>query len=206
MKTLVMIGLLAIAPLAFAAQDTRELPEFTSISAKGVFKLVVTAGQPQSVVLSADDGALPNVTTSVVDGELVIGMPKKGNSWSGEKLSITIGMQQLKKLQIEGVGGTTLNALAGDEFTLRFQGVGHLTANGKVQRFVLKAEGVGGVNARNLEAQLVDASVEGVGSVSVRATESLKARVEGIGSLTYYGKPTKVSQTAEGIGSIRAAE
>jgi hypothetical protein len=206
MKKVILIGLLATAPFAFAAQETRELPEFTSISTKGAFKLVVTAGQPQSVVVSADDAALANISTSVVDGELVIATPKKSNNWSSDKISITIGVQQLKKMQIEGVGGTTLNALDGDEFQLNYEGVGHLTANGKVKRFVLKAEGVGSVNARNLDARSVEASVEGIGSVSVRASESLKARVEGIGSLTYYGRPALVNKTAEGIGSIRAAD
>jgi hypothetical protein len=206
MKILAMAGLLAIAPLAFAAEETRVLPEFTSISTQGVFKLVVTAGQPQAVMVSADDQQLANLSTTVVDGELVIAMPKKHNYRSSDKINITIGMQQLQRLRIEGVSETILNALAGENFQLQYQGVGHLTAHGKVKRLVVKAEGVGSINARNLEAQSVDATVEGIGSVSVRASESLKARVEGLGSLTYYGKPAQVSKSAEGIGSIRAAE
>ena len=56
------------------------------------------------------------------------------------------------------------------------------------------------------DAQIVDARLAGVGSAKVRASESLTARVEGIGSLTYYGKPAKVTKSADGIGTVHAAE
>jgi hypothetical protein len=133
-------------------------------------------------------------------------MPEEKNFKWKDRIRIVIGVSQLNKFQMEGVGETTLNQLSGDEFLLRYQGVGALTANGKVQRFILKAEGVGSVNARDLDAKSVDARLEGIGSVKVRASESLNAKVEGLGSLTYYGKPGRVTQSAEGIGSIRAGD
>jgi hypothetical protein len=104
------------------------------------------------------------------------------------------------------VGDTTLNGLGGENFELNYQGVGKLTANGKVQKLVLKAKGVGAIDAHALYAQSVDASLEGVGSVSVRASKSLNAKVQGIGSLSYYGKPAQLAKSIEGIGSIRAAD
>ena len=79
-------------------------------------------------------------------------------------------------------------------------------STGKVQTFVLKAEGVGAVNARELDAQHVDVSLQGVGSAQVRATESLRAKLEGIGSLTYYGNPKRVSKQVEGIGRVASGE
>jgi hypothetical protein len=195
-----------LSPLAFAAQETRDLPSFNAIATQGAFTLVVNAGQKQSFEVSGDEAELATLETKVVDGELQISLPRKQSLWWGDRLKITIGMEELQKMSMEGVGDTTLNALSGERFALSYQGVGYLHANGKVQHFALKAEGVGAVNARKLEAQSVDASLQGIGSVSVRATESLNAKVEGLGSLSYYGKPAQVRQSAEGIGSIRAAE
>lgn len=206
MKRLLLIGLLAAAPWAIAGQETRELPEFKSITTQGAYKLVVTAGQKQSVVVTGDEAILAKLSTKVVGDDLVISMPEEKNFKWKDRVSIVIGVSQLNKFQMEGVGETTLNQLAGEEFLLRYQGVGALTANGKVQRFILKAEGVGSVNARDLDAKSVDARLEGIGSVKVRASESLNAKVEGLGSLTYYGKPGRVTQSAEGIGSIRAGD
>lgn len=197
---------IASSGLAWAAQEARELPAFSAITTQGAFKLVVNAGQAQAFEVSGDEADLAKLETKVVDGTLQISMPKNHSFKWGDRMKITIGMDQLKKMTMEGVGDTTLNALTGEHFALNYQGVGHLSANGKVQHFVLKAEGVGAVNARNLEAQTVDASLQGIGSVSVRASESLNAKVEGLGSLSYYGKPANVRKSAEGIGSIRAAE
>lgn len=205
-KLLMTVLLAAAAPLAMAAQETRELAEFKSITTQGAYKLVVTAGQPQSVVVSGDQDVIAKLSTKVVGDNLVISMPEEKRSGWKDKLTIVIGVAQLNKLQMEGIGDTTLNQLAGDEFLLRYQGVGTLTANGKVQRFILKAEGVGSVDARELDARFVEASLEGIGSAKVRASESLNAKVEGIGSLSYYGKPARVTKSAEGIGSVRAAE
>ena len=65
---------------------------------------------------------------------------------------------------------------------------------------------MGSKNARDLDAQHVDVSLEGVGSLKVRATESLRAKVEGIGSLTYYGKPSRIIKLVDGIGKISAGD
>jgi hypothetical protein len=206
MRKFLCIGLLAASPWAFAAQEARELPDFKSIRSQGVYTLVVTAGQKQSVVVNGDESLLAKLSTTVVGDELVIAMPeKKSNGWNG-RIAITITVPELTRMHLEGVGGTTLKQLAGESFHLSYQGVGSTTVDGKVKHFVLKAEGVGSLNARELDAQHVDARLEGVGSVKVRASESLTARVEGIGSLTYYGKPARVTKSAEGIGSVRAAE
>jgi len=206
MRKLLCIGLLATTPWAFAAQEARELPEFKSIKSQGVYTLVVTAGQKQSVMVNGDESALARLSTTVVGDELVIAMPeKKSFGWS-DRVAITITVPELTRMHLEGVGGTTLKQLAGESFGLTYQGVGSTTVDGKVRHFVLKAEGVGTLNARELDAQIVDARLAGVGSAKVRASESLTARVEGIGSLTYYGKPAKVTKSADGIGTVHAAE
>ena len=207
MRKLLMTVLLAATPfLAQAAQETRELAEFKSISSQGVYKLVVTVGQPQSVVVTGTEEALAQLQTKVVNDNLHITMLDNDKKKWKDKLTIQIQVARLSQLKMEGVGDTVLNQLAGEEFSLRYQGVGSLKASGKVDRFVLKAEGVGHVNARDLEAKSVEASIEGLGSAKVHATESINAKVQGIGSLTYYGRPARVTKSAEGIGSVRAGD
>ena len=205
-KLLASTLLVAAVPLAFAAQETRELPTFKSITSQGVYRLVVTSGQPQSVVVAGDEAMLSKLSTKVVGDDLVISMPDEKHIKWKDKLTITIGVAQLAKFQMEGVGDTNLNQLSGDEFLLRYKGVGSLTATGRVQHFVLNAEGVGSINARELEAKSVQARLAGVGSAKVRASESLNAKVEGVGSLTYYGNPKQVSKSTDGIGSVHAAD
>lgn len=192
---------------ALAADQLRDVPAFTSISSQGVFQVTVNVGQKQSVALSGSERMLAKIETKVEDGVLMVTMPEHKNFQNDEKMAqITINVEQLNQFQMEGAGKTELNNIAAERFRLNFQGVGLLRATGKVQTLVLKAEGVGSVNARDLEAQHVDVNVQGVGAVQIRAKESLRAKVEGIGSLTYYGRPAHISKTMDGIGSISAGD
>lgn len=203
---LALIACLATSPLAMAASETRDLPPFASISSQGVYRLVVTAGQKQSVVVDGEPAVLAKVKTTVSGDHLVISMTESKNHQWKDKVHITIGVPQLNAFQFEGVGDTRLVNLAGEQFRLSYQGVGSLTVTGQVQKFAFKAEGVGNLDARALNARSVEAHLQGVGSAEVRATESLDASVEGVGSLTYYGKPKQVIKNVQGVGRVRAGD
>lgn len=207
MKKLLVLGLMSVAPWCLAAEQTRDVADFKSISSQGVYKLVVNVGKKQSVVVSsADDTILGKLVTKVVGDELVISMPDVKNHKTSDKVTIAINVAELTKFQMEGAGDTELNSLKGDRFELKYQGVGRLTANGKVERFVMSMEGVGMVNTRELDAKHADVRLEGVGSAKVRATESLTAKVDGVGSLTYYGHPARIKKSVDGIGSVSAGD
>jgi hypothetical protein len=199
------VGSLLAAP-AWATDQTRDVPVFQSITSQGAFKVTVNVGQKQSVQLSGSDAMLARIETKVVDNTLVLTTADNKKSSTDDKVHIIINVEQLKQFQLEGAGKTELNNLAGERFRLNYQGVGMLKASGKVQTLIIKAEGVGAINTRELDAQHVDVSLEGVGSVEVRATESLRAKVDGIGSLTYYGKPSRISKSVDGIGRVSAGE
>ena len=199
-------GYLMAATPAWAAEQTRDVAVFQSITSQGAFQVTVNAGQKQSVVLSGSDTALARIETKVVDNTLVLSTSERKHSNQDDKVRISINVETLKQFQMEGAGKTELNNLSGERFRLSYQGVGLLKANGKVQTLIIQAEGVGSINTRDLNAQHVDVSLEGVGSVQVRATESLRAKVDGIGSLTYYGKPSRISKSVDGIGKVSAGD
>jgi hypothetical protein len=78
--------------------------------------------------------------------------------------------------------------------------------NGDVKTFTMKAEGVGEVDAQALLANDADVSFRGIGDVKVFARNRLDAVVQGMGGVTYYGKPRTVNKSASGIGSVKAGE
>ena len=201
-----LVGLLMATPSAWALEQTRDVPVFQSITSQGPFSVTVNVGQKQSVVLSGSDTALARIETKVVNKTLVLSTPDRERVRDEDKVRVSINVEQLGQFQLEGAGKTELNNLSGELFRLNYQGVGLLKANGKVQTLIIKAEGVGSINTRDLDAQHVDVSLEGVGSVQVRATESLRAKVDGIGLLTYYGKPARISKSVDGIGKVSAGD
>jgi hypothetical protein len=99
-----------------------------------------------------------------------------------------------------------LNKVNTDRLDISYLGAGHLAANGKVKYLRLNAKGVGEVDTKALVADRVDVNFEGVGNVSVHATELLNAVAKGIGGLTYYGHPKTINKSVSGIGNVRAGD
>lgn len=203
---LVLAALLLTSAFASAADQSRALPAFHSVSIQGPVMLVLDAGKPQSVVLRGDDKFFGRVDTRVTDGKLHITFPrdKKNNIHLDNDTKILISVPSLKAFFVEGAGSAELNNLSGESIDIGFQGAGRLAANGKVGSLKLNAQGVGDVDTKSLLAQRANVNFEGIGAVKVYASERLDASVQGMGSLNYYGNPRTVNKSVEGIGSVKA--
>lgn len=205
-RTLILASLL-LASSAYADDQVRNLPSFKSIKSRSAFNLVVEVGKTQSVTIKGDEKFIANVTTEVMGDELIVASREKKRSIKiSDSDQVVITVPELSKFKMEGTGTTTLNNLSGPRFDIYYEGVGMLSANGKVKALSLKAQGVGLVDTKDLLAEQVDVKVEGVGAVKVNASDTLRASVQGIGSLTYYGHPRNISRAVEGIGSVSAGD
>lgn len=197
---------LLLTSSAHAAEQTRNLPAFKAINNKGAFSLLVEVGKTQSVVVKGDDKFISKIMTEVVGDELMVSYREKNSIKISEETQVVITVPELLKFKMEGVGPTVINNVAGARFDVTYEGVGSLVVTGKTQTLKLKVQGVGMVDTKGLIAETVDVNLEGVGSVKVYASERLKASVQGIGSLNYYGNPRSISKSVEGIGSMRAGD
>jgi hypothetical protein len=206
MRKLIMIGLTLLSASAFAGEQNRTVTPFNAIRTQGALIVEVEVGPAYSIKVKGDDKYLAKVVTDISGDELLISYKEKNYMRISDELKVTITMPALTKFKMEGAGKTTLNNVAGDRFDLNYEGVGLLKVSGKVNSFRLRSQGVGFVDAKDLRAEVVDATVEGIGSVSVYASEKLKASVNGIGSLNYYGNPKSIHKTVDGIGGVSAGK
>jgi len=192
---------------ASAADQARTVAPFTSISVQGPISVTVDAGKAQqSLVLRGSDAFISELTTEVVNGELRLRMrDKKFNNVRGDQ-QVVIAMPQLRAFNAEGAGETRLNNVRGDRLDVSYRGAGSMAINGQVKTFKMSAEGVGEVDTKALVANDVDIRFQGVGDVKVYARERLDAKVQGMGSLTYYGKPRAVNKSVQGLGSVKAGD
>jgi hypothetical protein len=198
--------LYAVSGPALAAESTRALPPFIAVNAKGAFAMTVEAGKTQSVVVRGDDKFIADLKTMVVDNELQITMSDKTYDGGKGAPRITITVPTLSRVKVEGAGETVINNVNTDRLDIGYLGAGLLTASGKVKYLRLNAKGVGQVDTKALHAERVDVNFEGVGSVSVYASDLLNAVAKGMGSLDYYGKPKTVNKSVSGIGSVNARD
>lgn len=209
MKRAAIAALLALASLsAQAAEQVRNVTPFKTIDARGPVSLVVEVGKTHSVRVEGNQKFIERVTTEVVNGELRLGFEDKNtnniNIKDDERVVVT--MPELASFRGEGAGLMVLNNVRGEHFDVNYRGAGSLQMNGRVGHLRLNAEGVGEVVAKDLVAQDADVTFRGIGEVSVHAKNRLNASVQGLGNLTYYGKPQSVSRSVSGIGNVTAAK
>ncbi|GLR12352.1 hypothetical protein GCM10007907_11420 [Chitinimonas prasina] len=190
-------------------EQQRPVTDFQSIRSDGVWILDVKVGPAPSVKVKADDNLQPLIETVVQNKQLHIrfkGGKQTVHLKDDSKLRIEVTVPKLTAYSHEGAGKTIFHDINSEQFSLEYEGAGLVTATGRVSKLSVQAAGAGALDLDALKARDVSVSLEGVGAISVYASESLTAAVDGIGSLTYYGKPTKVSKTVSGIGSVSAGD
>ena len=203
---LALAAALSLAATAHADDQVRSTPAFTAISVQGPISVTVDAGKTQSLTLRGDARFLRDVTSEVVNGELRLSVREKKNiSWHGDP-RVIITMPALRAVEVEGAGAIRLNQIRGERLDVNYRGAGSMNINGEVKTFKMQAEGVGEVDAKALAANDVDLSFRGIGDVKVTARNRLDAVVQGIGNVTYYGKPRTVNKSASGLGSVKAGD
>jgi hypothetical protein len=204
--TFAVAAVLSITATAHADDQVRSMPAFTSISVQGPINVTVDAGKAQSLTVRGDRRFIDDLSTDVVNGELRLRLrDKKTRSWQGSP-HVVVTVPALRAVDVEGTGEIKLNQIRGERLDVNYRGVGDMAINGEVKTFRMQAAGVGEVNAKALDANDVDVTFHGIGEVRVTARNRLDAVVQGMGNLTYYGKPRTVNKTASGIGSVRAGD
>jgi hypothetical protein len=203
---LALAAALSFAATAHADDQVRNMPAFTAISVQGPISITVDAGKAQSVTLRGDARFLQDVTSEVVNGELRLSVREKKNiSWHGDP-RVVITVPDLRAVGVEGAGEVKLNQIRGERLDVNYRGAGSMNIKGEVKTFKMQAEGVGEVDAKSFIADDVNVVFRGIGDVKVFARNRLDATVQGIGSLTYYGKPRSVNKSASGLGSVKAGD
>lgn len=112
----------------------------------------------------------------------------------------TIDAKSLE-LRVTGSGDVVLDVNAG-RLEARITGSGDMKVEGNAVDLEVSLSGSGDFRGFELDAQNTEASVSGSGDIQVVAKNSLKARVNGSGDITYKGNPEKSDTKTSGSGDI----
>jgi hypothetical protein len=206
--------------------ETKEIKDIKNIEVSIVGQLNVKIGETESVVIEGEERYI-NDTRVETNGDTlkVIQTPPRPRIFSfGEyrKVTVTVTVKELSKLDIEGVLNVNAEDIKGESLTVMSNGVGNIniknidvkslsvelqgasditvSGNAESQKVVIK--GVGEYDAEKLNTLNTDVSLEGSGEANVTATNSLKAKLNGVGQITYGGNPIDTDFERNGLGSI----
>lgn len=188
-----------------ATTQTRGVDAFQSIEFRGAGTLDVLVGERQSLVVEGSETTLEGLATEVRNGKLVI--ESRGRFWErGGRLKVRATLPQLNALTLNGAGEISVTGLSGGATALVLSGAGNLEASGALEKMTAHVNGAGNLDLSRVTAGEAEAQVNGAGSIELNVTGHLTATVNGVGSITYAGKPAQVDTSINGVGSIRPAE
>lgn len=181
--------------------ENRTAGNCTGILIESAGSVTVTRGPDQSIRVEADDNIISDVITESVNGILKVRMKQK--SYSDIKVNVYVTLPEIRILEITGAGNIrSSNAFSSDSLFLTINGAGNIEINGSGDFLSCLINGAGNINAGEYITKQCVALTRGAGNCTINVTEKLNAKVEGVGSIYYYGNPEIVEAVITGIGNI----
>ena len=204
--------------------ETRNVQDFVAISLSYPADVLIQQGQTESVKVEAEDNLLPQLSTVMENGTLVI--RNKEIDWNRrvnptKPVRITVMVKNLRNIDfssagtirveklatddliahISGAGTLTLDQLNTRKLDCRLSGAGSINASGVADDLKLVISGVGSFHGSDLFSQTADARISGAGSATLHPKGELSAEISGTGFVRYYGAP-HVTSRISGLGSV----
>ncbi len=106
------------------------------------------------------------------------------------------------KLSVSGSGDVEADGLQLETCMISSFGSGDISLSGNCIDLTMSQMGSGDINAYGLKSVNATVTNMGSGDMVVSVAESLQAKLNGSGDLTYQGNPAKVKVTANGSGEV----
>lgn len=183
---------------------------FDQLEASGIFNVVLTQGNKESLKIEAEDNLQPLFEIKNEGTKLVVEMKKDPHFNSNKKMTIYITFKNLKSMDLKMVGNVSsegnLNfhdlalanksvgsvdlALNAQKLDIENKSVGNLRLSGKAENATIRSNSVGAIKASDLLVQTMDIDNDGVGSAEVNAVKELKVKDSFLGKVRNAGSAT----------------
>jgi len=183
---------------------------FDQLEANGVFNVVLTQGNKESLKIEAEDNLQALFEIKNEGSKLMVDMKKDSHFDSKRKMTVYITFKNLKSMDLKMVGNVSsegnLNfsdlslanksvgsvdlALNAQKLDINNKSVGNLTLSGKAENAIIRSNSVGAIKASDLLVQTMDIDNDGVGSAEVNAVKELKVKDSFLGKVKNAGSAT----------------
>jgi hypothetical protein len=184
-----------------SATEVRDVASFAAVDLAGSNEVTIHVGGKQSVVVTADDNLIDDVTTRVERGKLVVSTAS-GSFTTNVPMKVDVTVPALRAVTLSGSGIVTAEGMDAKRLTVALPGSGILRASGSAATLVVDHSGSGDAQLEALVASDVHAVLGGSGRIVVNATKSLDATVSGSGAIFYRGDPSQVTTSVTGSGVV----
>ena len=181
--------------------EKRNVSGFKEVNAEGAINLEIVAQKDFSLEVEADDNLLPNIKTEVNGDTLKIFTNDKISSKT--KIVVKISMPEVTSLDISGASGAAVSFAKTDTLKLVANGASKIKIDGQINTLNSDASGASSIDAENLKVENADVEASGASSVTVSATNELKADAFGASTIYYTIEPKNLVPKSSGASSIK---
>ena len=215
-----------IKPSQVMISENRDVSGFDKIDFSTLGKINLMQGDVESLNISGPDNIVPEISTNVVNGTLVIKTKENiriNPINSDNPLTFTIVVKDLTAFSISGAGDVQMETLSTPKLELAMSGAGRVVQNqitteslsielsglggiditGQATQARIELSGAGSVNAGDLKTQTTDITISGLGGATLWVTDQLTGNISGAGTVSYYGNPQTDTESS-GAGSFES--
>jgi hypothetical protein len=215
-----------ITPSNVIISENRDVSGFDAVEFNTIGKLNILQGDVESLNISGPDNLVPEVSTTVRNGTLVIETDEKLTIRPVIKeipLTFTLVVTDLTSLSLSGLGDVQVeplstpsmsisisgagnvvqNQIDTDNLNIQLSGLGGVNISGQATQAMIGISGAGSVDAPDLQIQSANISISGLGGATLWVTDQLTGDISGAGSVSYYGNP-QTSTTSSGLGEFKS--
>lgn len=204
-------------------KESRHVNSFKAIDISGSFKIFLSQGDNESLMIEADDNLMKYIKSHVSGGTLYL--ETTGYNLKSTTLKAYITIKELNNIEASGAvkitgeapldiddlsigvsGAANLNMeLYGDKLELKVSGAGKGSMKGNIDKAIIKLSGASKLLAEELIVNNMDIEISGAGSAKVNVINELDASISGAGNIRYAGNP-KVHSNISGAGKVKKIE
>jgi hypothetical protein len=205
-------------------KQKRDVGSFHSISVSGAYKIVLSQGSEQSVIVEADENLQSLIKTEV--RENVLEIDNKHAISHSKSMKVYITVTDLKKIELSGAVDLESNGtIKADELTIEESGASDtkmdiavskldldcsggskLRFSGTASHVSMDISGAVDIFAYELATESFHLEISGAGKAEINVSKELDASISGAGNVRYKGTPEKLITDVSGAGSIKKAE
>jgi len=215
-------GLSACSLKTYEGEETtekRSANKYHAVEVRGPFQVTIDNAMSQGVSVTAPADAMADISTEVVNNELIIDLENSGITT--QTFEVKIANAELDRIAMYGSGFIKGAVIAKEKLELdvsgsggidvtsnpakleaSVSGSGFIKVSGKTDDLEADVSGSGGIDFEKLAVQDADLTVSGSGFISVQVFGKLEASVSGSGMIRYTGSPMEIDKSVTGSGGV----
>lgn len=202
-------------------KQDRKLSSFSGLDVGGAFKVFLTQGDKESIVVEADENLLDIISTEVRGNTLVIKTTE--DIRDSEALNIYLTFKDMNEMEISGAchlsgenkmkfenldldcsGASDVELkLGASSINLDCSGASQVELFGSAESVELDLSGAAHFDGYDLEADIYNTDISGASHAKIFVTRELSAEVSGAASLKYKGEPVIKEHDVSGAASMK---